>query len=594
MLSPKQPLILVASLVAGGFCVMLQAAEGESSSQALQAIQTNDDPLFIYQWHLRNRGQKVIADTLPLAGVDLQIGALHELGIRGRNVIVGVVDDGLEIRHEDLQGNVIPNGSKNFVTGSNDPTPAVATDEHGTSVAGIIAAMGWNGKGGRGVAPQARLKGFNFLASDANPNDQDLNILYSWGSGAESQNVAVFNNSWGSSPSYYPAFSTAEQASWEKLMRSTRYGKGGIYVKSSGNSFKEFFVYSGLGRTNICSPKAKELNVTCASSTVDPNNNLLTIITTAAVNARGLRSSYSTAGSSVWVSGFGGEFGNQKVYSPDTGNIREAVRPTLYSPAIVTTDLMGCSRGSNTDNAAANALETSQSPIEKSCNYWARMNGTSSAAPTVSGVVSLMLGANPALTQRDVKYILASTARALDPYQPVVSYGGTVIEPGWITNAAGHKFSNWYGFGLVDATAAVHKAMGFTSLPAMKDTQWKATNDPVSPIGGINAPATLSVRVNQNITVEAVQLSFDTTHMKPSNLKAVLTSPSGTKSYVMTPFSTLTDITSGTGFTVSLAASNAFLDEPAAGDWTLSLTDVVDADGNAAKLQDFKLRVVGH
>ena len=169
-----------------------------------------------------------------------------------------------------------------------------------------------------------------------------------------------------------------------------------------------------------------------------------------------------------------------------------------------------------------------------------------------------------------------------------------MIEPGWITNAAGHHFSNWYGFGLVDATAAVNKAMSFKLLPAMKDTQWKASGDPASPIGGVNAPATLRVRINQSIKVEAVQLSFQTSHMKPSNLKAVLTSPSGTKSYVMTPFSTLSDVTSGTGFTVSLAASNAFLDEPATGDWTLSLTDVVDAGGNAAKLQDFKLRVVGH
>ncbi|GGM17325.1 serine protease [Pseudomonas asuensis] len=594
MLSSKQPVFLLVSLFAGGICGVAQAAEDATLSQAAPNVQSGSDPLFIYQWHLRNRGQKVIGDVTPLAGVDLRMGVLHELGFRGKNVIVGVVDDGLEIRHEDLSGNVVPNGSKNFVNGSNDPTPSVDTDEHGTSVAGIIAEMGWNGIGGRGIAPEAKLKGFNFLASDADSTSQDANILYAWGSGKESRDVAVFNNSWGSSTPYYPAFSTSEQAAWERLMQSTRSGKGGVYIKSAGNSFKEFFSYTPFGRVNICSKKAAELNVTCASSTVDPNNNLITIITAAAVNVRGLRSSYSTAGSSVWISGFGGEFGNQKAYNPDLTNVREAIRPTYYSPAIVTTDLMGCSRGANTASSSSNALEGNQSPIDKSCNYWARMNGTSSAAPTVSGVVSLMLGANPKLTQRDVKYILASTARPLDPYQPVVSYGGTVIEPGWITNAAGHHFSNWYGFGLVDATAAVNKAMSFNLLPAMKDTQWKASNDSASTIGDVNAPATLKVRINQNIKVEAVQLSFQTSHMKPSNLKAVLTSPSGTKSYVMTPFSTLSDITSGTGFTVSLAASNAFLDEPATGDWTLSLTDVVDAQGNAAKLQAFKLRVVGH
>ena len=43
------------------------------------------------------------------------------------------------------------------------------------------------------------------------------------------------------------------------------------------------------------------------------------------------------------------------------------------------------------------------------------MNGTSAAAPNVAGVVALMLEANPRLSSRDVKYILASTAKRVDP-----------------------------------------------------------------------------------------------------------------------------------------------------------------------------------
>ncbi|PPJ44576.1 peptidase S8, partial [Rhizobium sp. KAs_5_22] len=121
-------------------------------------------------------------------------------------------------------------------------------------------------------------------------------------------------------------------------------------------------------------------------------------------------------------------------------------------PAIVTTDVSGCVNGYNSDAAGArlNALDSSQSTIDSTCNYTGRMNGTSAATPTVAGVSALVLQANPKLTYRDVKYILATTARKVDPNQPAaVHANGTVLVPGWTRNAAGHSFSNWFGYGLV-------------------------------------------------------------------------------------------------------------------------------------------------
>ncbi len=338
------------------------------------------------------------------------------------------------------------------------------------------------------------------------------------------------------------------------------------------------------------------MKVSCVSSSTDPFNNFIGTITVAAVNAKGVRSSYSSAGASIWVSGIGGEFGVQKAYFPDLSNIADFAKPTYYDPAIVTTDLSGCARGSNADRkdgTVYNALDTSKSRIDASCNYWARMNGTSAATPTVSGVVSLMLAANPKLSQRDVKYILASTARQIDLLQSKAVYNGAILDPGWLTNAAGHHFSNWYGFGLVDATEAVKKAQKFKSLPAMQDSGWLASASAGSPIGGIGNPAEMAVSIDRKFKVEAVQISFRTTHKTPANLRATLTSPDGTKSYVLTPFSTLSPIASGDGFEVPLTSSNAFLDETSLGDWKLQLTDVVDA-GGTAKLQAFKIRVVGY
>ncbi|MGT2492880.1 S8 family serine peptidase [Cupriavidus basilensis] len=132
------------------------------------------------------------------------------------------------------------------------------------------------------------------------------------------------------------------------------------------------------------------------------------------------------------------------------------------------------------------------------CDY-SSMNGTSAATPTISGVVSLMLAANPNLTWRDVREILRVTARRIDP-----NYGsrdnrnfrldlkqGTFtasedaslvdgsqtarLDLGWQKNAAGNYYSNWYGFGLADAAAAVRLAKA--TAPTSRQP-WKLAASP--------------------------------------------------------------------------------------------------------------------
>ncbi|QDI05764.1 MULTISPECIES: S8 family serine peptidase [Xanthomonas translucens group] len=560
------------------------------------------DPLFRYQWYLSNQGQAVIGDTLPTPGVDLDVDILHKLGIRGAGVEVAVVDSGLEIGHEDLAANVVPNGSHNFFDGSHDPKPINADDDHGTAVAGIIAAVGWNGKGGRGVAPEAALAGFNLIDAGAadRANDQRY-TRYAWGDGTEAKRADVFNNSWGMLSDFYPNFSVEDQYSWEKLMRSMRNGKGGIYVKAAGNAFSDFLVPDAQGQlVDQCPDNARRYNVGCSLANVDPMDDLITSIVVSGVNARGVRSSYSSPGSAVWVAGFAGEYGYQKRYYSNLEKSKPAnagfESDPLFDPAIVSTDLSGCAAGMNRDRNGAmyNALDTSKSPIDASCNYTALMGGTSSATPTVSGVAALMLSVNPQLTWRDVKYILATTAQQIDPGQPKAVYNGSVIDPGWITNAAGHAFSNWYGFGLVDAAAAVHASAHFVSLPPMQDTGYAVYHGPESKIGGVAAPATLSIDIKRTFKVEAVQLYFGGTHKDPSALRVVLISPHGTRSYVMTPFSKLNKaVYAEGGVSVELTASNAFLDEDSAGRWTLEVTDMLTDTGKET-LQNFELRMVGH
>ncbi|MEH6421219.1 S8 family serine peptidase [Pseudomonas sp. CGJS7] len=558
------------------------------SAGAAQAQQ--GDPLYRYQWHLMNYGQSALGDTRPAFGVDLGIDDLHDYNIRGKGVVVGVLDSGVDIRHPDLAANMVPDGSWNFDEENHDTSPTDPANAHGNAVAGIIAAVGWNGIGVRGVAPAAKLKSFNGFG------DCGLfcglftdEIFYAWWDGAEAKRQDVSNNSWGYSGTAMQSFSENSVAAYEGPMSQTREGRGIVYVKSAGNDF-----------ISNCPAEIVAANVGCKQTGLDTRNNLLNIMTIAAVNADGKRSSYSSPGSSLWVSGLGGEYGRQVRYQP-------GLQANRYQPAIATTDLVGCDRGynnyviqTNFGLDQVNALDSAQSTIDNSCNYTGIMNGTSAAAPTVSGVVALVLQANPKLSYRDVKYILATTARKIDPNQPAaVHANGTVLVPGWTNNAAGRAFSNWYGFGLVDATLAVETAGKFKSLPALVDSGWQRVEPAAAvAIGNPAAPARLQIAIGNNIRkVESVQLGWSTNYRHASStapfpVQVTLISPNGTRSAVFPAMTRL----STTAFKADFFASNAFLDEAGQGTWTLELADVPLAAGAASKgsLASFKIRVLGH
>ncbi|MGH8082499.1 MAG: S8 family serine peptidase [Lysobacter sp.] len=566
------------------------------------AAQAQNDPLYRYQWHLMNYGQAVIGDTRPTSGIDLGIDDLHDYNIRGKGVVVGVLDQGAEIAHPDLAANFVPNGSWNFIDNSHDPTPGPTRggSAHGTAVTGIIGAVGWNGIGVRGVAPSARLKSFNFLDAGGT----SAQIQYAWWDGAESKDVAVSNNSWGdTTPLFLTSVSENELASWENPMSATRGGLGTVYVKAAGNGFNSVSTYC----------PASSGRVGCSQSWFVQESNYFNVITVAAVNAAGKRSSYSTPGASLWISGLGGEYGWERATLATQATAAQlATRPAVsFDPAIMTTDLSGCVRGYNTNRVQPvafwsdfdlNRLESDQSTIDNTCNYAATMNGTSAASPTVSGVVALMLQVNPKLSYRDVKYLLATTARQVDPTQAAVTdANGTVLAAGWTTNAAGRRFSNWYGYGLVDATLAVTRATGFKSLGALVDSGWQNVQlQAPQAIGNAAAPARASVRIaNGANRIEAVQIGLasdypvgNTLPLKSTPLVVTLVSPSGTRAIVLPAGS----VPIGGTMTFDLAAVNAYLDEAGTGNWTVEVADTSLPAGTAAKgnLSSFKIRVLGH
>jgi len=532
------------------------------------------DPLFSQQWHLNNTGQTTFSQSGGTPGEDLRMTQAIALMLSGRGVMIAVIDSGLEIAHDDLHSNVVPNGSWNYTTGTTDPSPTDTDGDHGTSVAGIIAAAGFNGKGGRGVAFQASLKGF---VVQAEQNEQAY--FESMGGHSRSQDVHIFNMSYGSDSLNFeplPVIARELYASSGIL----RGGKGGIYVKSAGNGFEDI----AISKTNnyTCTSEVYGLsNLTCQNATGEEENSRPEVITVGAFNARGVKSSYSTAGANLWVSAPGGEYGDTE-------------------PAIITTDQSGCDKGYSRSNLVfpANPFEIGDPTYNSACNYTSTFNGTSAAAPNASGAIALMLQVNPNLTRRDVKHILARTARKIDPNSPGaivnVSINGEnyLASQGWITNKAGYHFHNWYGFGAIHVDNAVAMAASYqTMLPALQVKFYGGTLNPVAAIPDNSASGlTKTIEVADDLTIENFFLDIAIDHPNTGEIGIEITSPQGTRSILL-------NIRSGlkTGLNVKggvIMASNAFYGEKAKGVWTLKVLD--SWENNTGTLNCFGLHFLGY
>ena len=483
---------ILASLVIFALGTQLVSCGGDSGSSSTSscsetgpyACQTGaTEPLYTYQWAL-NAAQSFFASyTLVSDGTtDLNVDAVHKQGIKGQGVNVLVLDNGVEINHEDLKDNVNPSMTWNFQNNNSDPTPSGSSpDAHGTNAAGIIAAV-QNGIGVMGIAPRVTLG----AAGDA----RILNTAQEYtafGGAPWSINAHIINYSIGRNPRDPLSYEDTEAVGgqpWTNL----RSNKGLIVVQSAGNEY----IYAGKNTEDnplrLCRKVNNTTQIVSCENPVNETDLLNPMrLSIAAANAKGYRASYSSAGSINWVTGLGGEYSSTGNYG-EVGSAANEEGPQIYS-----TDLMGCDRGSSQNGLSA--VDTVQfmiggSPInmEKNpnCNF-DQMNGTSSAAPTITGVVALMLSANPNLTWRDVRHILATTSKQMDPDYGsrdgrnkqinLVGYtftdststaltdgaSATRIDYGWQTNAAGYKYSNWYGFGLADATAAVAKAKATTN-----------------------------------------------------------------------------------------------------------------------------------
>lgn len=516
------------------------------------------DPLFDHQWHIKNTGQTAFSDSGGTFGADINL--IDYNSYSGSGILIAVSDNGVEVTHEDLRDNAIASLHRNYdnthpYTG--DPSPANGGSAHGTAVTGIIAAKAENGLGGRGIAPSAQFAAFKFVGTSittAKYIDQANGVF------------DIYNYSYGD---YSCSFNTVPSSLISQLEYGTttlRSGKGAIYVKAAGNEY-----YSPL---SDCYDNLNNNPYYLGNAALEEDHSYPFYILVGALTAKGKSAFYSTPGTPLWISAPAGEFGTT-------------------SPAVITTDLIGCDEGNSKTSASQNDFENGNSD-NSNCNYTSTMNGTSTAAPMVSGVVALMLAENPNLSWRDIKYILATTAEQVDSTIGDTSHptgnnltGHTYLQ-GWRTNAAGYRFHNWYGFGAINAESAITMAKNYSSnWSSLSKTSFTNNNLNLTIPDDSSAGIENSINVNVNKTIESVQIEVDIEHSYTGDLGIELTSPAGTKSQLMLINSGIIqeDIS-------SVLLSNAFFMENSFGTWTLKVIDGANQD--TGTLKSFKLNIYGH
>jgi subtilisin family serine protease len=137
-------------------CFVMVVPEGRSTSAAADQVSHDAEvswaqPVALYSARSSSAGHNDPLYAAEPAAAQWHLADLHRMS-DGRGTRVAVVDSGIDAQHPDLAGQLLVN--RNFVSGQ-----SLTAEQHGTAVAGIIAAKADNRVGIAGVAPGARLLG---------------------------------------------------------------------------------------------------------------------------------------------------------------------------------------------------------------------------------------------------------------------------------------------------------------------------------------------------------------------------------------------------------------------------------------------------
>lgn len=470
-----------------------------------------NDPLFGGQWPLYNDGT---INANAQAGADINVLPAWEKTAGRSDVIVAVVDEGVEYTHPDLAGNMWSGIGKNFCGGDNEDI--TWGEGHGTHVAGTIAAVSNNGigisgiAGGTGGGNGAKIMSCEIFHPtdghyDANSNATADAIKYAADNGA-----VICQNSWGYAAGAlsYDQWSSADRATKEAIDYFIRYAgmspdgetqtgpmAGGVVIFAAGNEYSRLASY----------PAAYDACISVAS-----------------ISCTYEAAWYTNYGSTVDICAPGGgdEANFVNLISYDEG----------YNLSTIPTNLQN---GDSFVYTYANGeTETKTIDYVSSTVGYGYMMGTSMACPHVSGVAALIVSqfGAPGFTNEQLKEKLFSTARDIDSYQGTIynswdrgTYAGKIgklVDAGaaldsgevppvsdqpTITPAAGQS----------DTFALAEDAVKTLTYTLANYTDW-SLNDPTG-------------KITKSIAGDVVTLTIDASQYVAGSYTAELLAMNGTK-----------------------------------------------------------------
>ncbi len=356
-----------------------------------------DDPLEVNQWDMK----AIKADQA------------NDVNGGDPNLVVGVLDSGIEATHPDLQANIDAARSVGCTDrGVPDTSPAAwapTTSDHGTHVAGTIAAAK-NGVGIVGVAPNVKLASVKVVNDDGYIWPEYAICGFIW---AAENGIKVTNNSYFVDPWYLWCKDDADQrAAATAVTRAIDYSarRGVVNVAALGNSnwdLSHDIVDSGS--PNNGTPITRETGNECVKLPGEVNG----VVGVSSVGVKNEKSFFSNYGrTETEVTAPGGD--SRQI--PGTPDANGRVLSTVVNGA------------------------------------WGYKQGTSMASPHAAGVVALIRSAHPEWSaQRSIIELQRDATRLPCPE-------GGVLDPTGAYRAVcegGQTGRGFYGAGLIDALAAV-------------------------------------------------------------------------------------------------------------------------------------------
>ncbi|HEY8598130.1 MAG TPA: S8 family serine peptidase [Thermomicrobiales bacterium] len=429
--------------------------------------QTGSDPLGALQWDMRAIGATADGAHATQAG--------------DSRVLVGVIDSGIDGNHPDIAPNFDRELSRNFVTDRPDLDGACTyascidpPDEdgngHGTHVAGTIAAAR-NDLGIVGVAPNVTL--VNLRAGQ----DSGIFLLqptvdaltYAGDVGINVVNMSYYIDPWlyncPANPADNEEAQQAQRMTLEATQRALDYARahGVVLVSAAGNGHTDLD-HATVDTTSPNFPSGatyrREIDRTCLSMPTDGRG----VISVTATGPSGRKAYYSDYGlEHADLAAPGGDsldyYGTAQ-YQPTKNRIL-----STYPKALLL--------ASGEIDAQGQVTARGQSVVRdcraEVCAYYRYLEGTSMAAPHVTGVAALIVSQYGTLGRENLESLRLSPARVerlleLSATPRPCPAQNPFVYPGLSANAAASYTANcegtterngFYGVGLVDAKRAV-------------------------------------------------------------------------------------------------------------------------------------------